>query len=379
MTNKINFDMSTTKFNTVMLSLLLLISVSCSDNIEEPAPQTKILPEKFTVAIPPSLTSAATNGRTLNGRIANDELNGNEIYELLGAFIKIGEFSGQVMEALLQAISEFGINKTTFISYQSDEDGRTKNLQVVENVTFEGVNYEFQLTITDAESENNSDGGKAMQVFWNTSPVKGVAILKPFNIDRVKDADAGDVLYRIDYSEETFQGYEAHMIVSITNLPLADPTVDPFSINNLKMFVGKNGEIVDVYGNSNHPNAKFFTEDTGFGWAFVASGIDNQDIGVAEVGLPSNTLNSNSRSTLLIDNAIKKIFSDQISAAFPNIEQAELDRLLANTEAPGFFNESGFIQGGTSPGTQFDPLVTRLQDLTPYNPNDINGLQITFK
>ena len=132
-------------------------------------------------------------------------------------------------------------------SFEGD-DGRTKNLVVVETSAFEGETWNYQLTITDALSEGDEDGGKAMQVFWNGNPTKGIAIMKPYNMDRVNDADAGDAKYRIDYSEAGEHSYEASMIVSIAGLELPDPSVDQYAMNSLKMFVGKNGNQLDIYG-----------------------------------------------------------------------------------------------------------------------------------
>lgn len=367
------------KINIPLITMLiLLISTSCDDNIEEPVSNEKILPEKFTVDVPTALISSASNGRTLRGA-ADGDLNGNEVYEALGAFIHIADESAKVIEAILGGISNLEIFGSIVFSYESDEDSRVKNLVVLENPTFEGVTYEFELTITDADSEGNADGGKAMQIFWNRDPVKGIAILKPFNIDRVKDANAGDAVYRLDYSEGGEFDYEAHMIVSIAGLPLASPLKDPYSVDKIKMFVGKNGDFIDVYGNSNHPNAAFFTPDAGFSWSFVAAGMENSDLGVAEVGLPINTLDETSRSVILEDNSIKQVFTDHILTAFPNIEQSLIDQYLFNTEAPGFFDSNGFLQGGTSPGTEYDPLVDRIQDLIPFNPNDIRNLEVSFK
>lgn len=371
--------MKLTQLNILLIIIVLMsVSVSCDDSIEQPTSSGNILPEKFTVEVPTALIKNATNGRSSGGVAVND-LNGNEIYVSLGTFIHIGNESAKIVEAILGGVSSLGINGSITFSYESDDDGRTKNLIVFENSTFEGTSYEFELLITDADSEGNPDGGKAMQVLWNRSPVKGVAILKPFNIDRVKDANAGDAIYRIDYSEGEGVDYDAQMMVSIANLPLASPLEDPFSVDNIKMFVGKKGDFVDVYGNSNHPNASFFTPESGFSWSFVASGLDNTDLGVAEVGLPLNTLDESSRSVLLEDYSIKNVFTDQILTAFPNIEQSLIDAYLLNTEAPGFFDSNGFVQGGTSPGTQYDPLVSRIQGLTPFNPNDIRNLEVTFK
>lgn len=362
-----------------MLTFMAFGIWSCGDEIEKNPEPENIVPQTFTVAIPPALTNGPSSGR-LSGRTSMDEdFSGNDVYELLGLFIDIGENSAELVEGIMGGVSAFGLNKATTFSYASDEDGRTKNAEVLEGSQYEGVNYEYALLITDADSEDSQDGGHAMQVFWNTSPVNGVALLKPININRNDDDGLNEAIFRIDYSEIPTNGYEAHMIVSIVNLPQADPEVDQFSIDNLKMFVGKSGEIVDVYGNSNHPNASFFEASPGFSWSFVASGIDNQDIGVAEVGLPPSTLDATERDAILVDYSIKQVFSDLIEDAFPDIGQELLDQLLMNTEAPGFFNESGFIQGGTSPSSEFDPLTDRIKNLTPYNPKDISALTVEFK
>ena len=270
------------------------------------------------------------------------------------------------------------------LSYESDDDHRTKNLVVIENSEFEGTTYSFQLTITDAESETNEDGGMAMQVFWNTSPVQGISILKPYNINRTDSDNSENTMYRIDYSEAGEFGYDAHMIVYIAGLELADPSVDKYAIKSLKMFVGKKDDIVSVYGNSDHPNATFYTDDKGFDWAFVAAGSDNLDIGVAEVGLPPFNLDETNRQVLLEDYSVKNVFANQINDWFMEQygvlpDSTSLAAYLHNADAPGFFESQGFVSGGTSPGTQYDALVTEIQSLTPYNPKNIDELTILFK
>ncbi len=360
---------------------LLFFFVSCDDSIEKPREQENIVPEQFTVDIPESLTSdQRTSGRVANGRIAEDDLDGNSIYETLGFFIHLAEESSELVEAVLRGAASLGIHQVIFLSYESDEDGRIKNLEVLENSTYEGVTYEYELTITDADSEGNDDGGKALQVFWNLDPVVGVAIIKPYNINRTEHPNAGDAVYKVEYMEESDRGYDAHMIVSISGIPLPSPLEDPYAVDNLKMFVGKTGDIVDIYGNSNHPNAVFFNQDeVGFNWAFVASGNDVEDIGVAEVGLPPSNLDETDRSALLVDYSIKQVFTNQILSVWPNLPQELIDLYLFNTEAPGFFDADGFVQGGTSPGEAYDPLVDRILELAPYSPKAISELEIQFK
>ena len=363
-----------------LLSLvaLLLFAASCDDSIDTPPAQEDILPERFSIDVPDPLANpAAANGRT-NGRAEEGELNGNEIYELLSLFIAIGDGAGELTEAILGGVSQFDVNGEFFFSYESDDDQRIKNLTVTSDASYEGVDYQYSLTITDAASEGNDDGGKAMQIFWNKDVIKGVSIIKPYNLDRIKDAEAGEAIYKIEYSEVS-DNYDAHMIVTIDNLPLEDPSVDPYSISTLKMFVGKTGEVIDVYGNSYHPNATFFTDEEGFNWAFVASGIHKGSIGVAEVGLPGGSVDSDDREVLLVENSLKNVFTAQIQTAFPGLPQEQIDAYLQNTEAPGYFNSDGFIQGGESPDPLFDQFADRLQDLTPYNPAVIAALEVNFE
>ncbi|RLD71219.1 MAG: hypothetical protein DRJ10_19625 [Bacteroidetes bacterium] len=159
-------------------------------------------------------------------------------------------------------------------------------------------------------------------------------------------------------------------------------------MDNLKMFVGKSGDIVDVYGNSNHPDAYLFLDEPkGFNWAFVAVGNDATNIGVAEVGLPPSTLDETSRAVLLDDYSIKNIFTEQITEwvfiEYPNADSVAVALLveqhLADSQAPGFFNSDGFVQGGVSPSNDYNELVGNIEKLAPYKPLDVSTLKIEFK
>ncbi len=335
-----------------------------------------ILPEEFSIDIPESISFEAEKE---TGTKSVEPLNGNLVYRHLAHFIRTGERGGELVEEIIKGIRKFNINEPLSLSYTSEEDGRIKNLEVVENPFFEGDTWEFRLNITDAESEGNEDGGYAMQIFWNRNPVQGVAILKPYNINRNSEDNVPEAVFRIDYSRAGERGYDAHMLVAVSGLPLADPLDNMYSVNALKIFVGKLGDMVDVYGNSNHPNAKFFSAETGFNWAFVASGNSSLDIGAAEVGLPGSYLDNPSRSVLLEDYSIRNVFTSQIYQVWPDISQESVDIYLYNTEAPGFFDKEGFIQGGTSPGEDHDELADRLPLLSPYNPKEIAEMSIIFQ
>lgn len=370
------------KLNALSLFTLLFTALflySCDNTQDEITPTNSVLPETFSIAIPEALSNEsalADNGST-DGRLAGDGLNGNHIYRHLNLFIHVGDKSARMVQEIMSSIRKHNINRSMSLSFQSEEDGRVKNLRVIESSAFEGQSWQYELLITDADSEGEADGGKALQVFWNTSPVEGIAILKPANINRT-DQSSG-AIFRIDYSEAGSQGYDAHMIVQIDRLPVSGRFQSRFSMNSLKMFVGKKGEVVDVYGNSDHPYAKFFTEKSGYSWAFVASGNEKENYGVAEVGLPFRTVNSSSRAVLLEEYAIKDVFTREIQEAHPQATQEQIDYFLQNTEAPGFFAQGGFVQGGTSPDSKYDELLERIGQLAPYNPKNIADLEISFK
>lgn len=363
------------------IAIFSLILTSCENN-EAVEPQPDLLPTKFSVDIPSSLSNqnSVANGR-ISGRIQEDTLKGNDIYLHLNTFIAVGDGAAHLVEEFIEGIRKHKIDRILTLSYTSEDDNRIKNMVVLSDVNFEDKTWDYQLTITDADSEKEPDGGKALQIFWNKSAlVKGIAIVKPYNCNRLENANAKDALFRIDYTEGGALGYDAQMEVSISGLPLENPLENPYSISTLKMFVGKKGDVVDVFGNTNHPNAILFSGTAGFNWAFVASGHDVKNIGVAEVGLPPSALDETDREVLLKEYSIKNVFMNEITTVWPGIDQNLLNAYLTNTAAPGYFdNKKGFLAGGTSPGTDWDALAARLTALSPYNPKIISELTLTFK
>ncbi len=370
-------------FSVSLIAVTLFIQ-SCQKNEPNSAQSdTGILPARFKVEIPASLSSAATTTKSASATNA-DTIKGNAIYQNLKTFIAVGEGAGDIVEKIIGAIALYHIDRPMVLSYQSNDDNRVKNLVVKENIEYNGRTWRYMLTIADAASEGEADGGKAMQILWNPTPIEGIAILRPYNIDRDKNKASLDATLRIEYSEIATNDYDSHMIVDIANLPLPDARIDQFALHSLKMFVGKKGNNVDVYGNSDHPNAKFFTESAGFDWAFAASGLTAENIGVAEVGIPPSTLDNSTRKVLLDDYSIKNVLTIQINKWYFDItsfhiDATELSKYLQNADAPGYFDNAGFIQAGKSPDAKYDALASRIKLLTPFNPKSVNELTIDFK
>lgn len=357
----------------VTMFTLSILFVGCTKDKEQI--NGDIMPEKFKVDIPSSISNNAAKSDK------DGVLNGNDIYAHLTTFIAVGEGAADIVQEIIYAIRKYDLDQAMSFSYESEDDGRTKHVVIIENSEFESVVWQYQLTTTD------EDGGTALQVFWNNNPVKGIAILNPYNLDRTSVNEWSqseqwtdeNTMYRVDYSEDEID-YEARMIVYISGLKLPEDLTgdNRFAMESMKMFVGKNGDIVDVYGNSNHPYASFFDDNTvGFNWAFSASADESVDRAVAEVGLPPCNLDASDRETLLETYSIHDVFYNELIELGFN-EDDILD-FIVNTEAPGYFNESGFVAAGEAPSASYQAAESSMNNLTPYNPVLISNLNIQFK
>ncbi len=197
---------------------------SCENVGDDVQPDNSVVPAEFGIDIPSSISDTETievnrPGDNANGRVtqSDDDLHGGHIYRHLRTYIHVGDKSAELVRDIMQSLRRNNINRAMAFTYKGDDDGRDKNLLVEENVAFEGRTWDYGLYVTDADSEGEADGGKAMQIFWNTSPVEGVAILNPYNLDRRNDRIYQATMYRIDYSEVGDQNYDKHMIVQISD------------------------------------------------------------------------------------------------------------------------------------------------------------------
>ncbi len=363
------------KTSKLLIAVLFALSIGFMGCTEKQEFKADVIPSNFKVEIPATISNAAVKSDK------DAVLNGNDIYEHLTTFIAVGEGAADIVQGIITAIRLYDLDQAMSFSFQSDEDGRTKHVVIIENSEFEGKTWEYQLTMTD------EDGGKGLQIFWNNNPVDGIAILNPYNIDRTTVSEWSqseqwtdeNTMYRVNYSE-TDETYEQAMTVYISDLKLpAEINEDNrFAMETLKMFAGKRGEMVDVFGNSNHPYASFFDENTvGFNWAFVAAGDESTDKAVAVVGLPPSNLDETDRSVLLETYSIHDVFYNELIES--GFSEDDILDYIYNTQAPGYFNESGFVAAGTAPSDAYDAAEASIQNLTPYNPVLISNLTIQFK
>lgn len=358
----------------LLLAMITILSSCEKETIGPDNEPDTLIPDRFMVEIPKSISS----GEALKSNQV-DTMNGNHIYQHLRTFIAAGESGAELAQNIMLSIAVHNLNRPLELTYISDDDGRAKHLEIVENAMYEDQNWQYRLTISDADgSTQNGHSNIGLQVFWSWNPLSGIALINPYNCDRTTDESYAETNFRIDYSEAGNLGYEAHMFVSISGFPLPNPLQEPFGMDNMKMFVGKNGDQVTIYGNSQHPNAQFFNNETGFNWAFVAAAWENQDMAVAEVGLPPVGLDETDREVLLETYSVYNVLRNQVLSVWPTIDNDILDAYLYNTQAPGYFNASGFVQAGTAPSEDYLPLTEHIQNLTPFNPAEILNLSINF-
>lgn len=350
----------------LMFMAVVIVFSSCKKKKEE-TPNTNIIPSSFKVAVPSSINSAPTS-KSVN----TDTLNGNVIYENLRNFINVGCAASDVVQTIMTAIYANNINQAMSFTFLGHEDGRTKNAVVIEGATLNGVSYQFKMTITDGSSN-------AIQVFWNTNPVKGVAIMSPYDINRTLSTIYTNTRYQVEYSEAE-SSYQKQMIVSISNFPKLISTNTNY-INNMKMFVGKNGDLLTLWGNSNHPEATIVDPALiGKDYAFVAHSNDAVNIGVAKVGISPTTVTTT--TDLFTTYSVYNVLYSAIQVVYPTATQSQINSFLNNTGQPAYFTSpQGFVSCGTTipNNSAFTSSFIDLAGLTPYIPNDIKNLTISFQ
>ena len=354
------------------LPLLLVASFifSCVEDEPIQEPVEVEFPESFSVDIPPSISSSRTGG--LNGRLEGDGdgiIEGHDIYQSVPFFINIADESGKIIEFIVVIGKALETYQVTTYNFVSDDDGREKNITINHNVTKGGVDYEYEMLVYDV-----TDDALALQMLWNTNPVDGVAILQPYNIDRVKNVDAPNAMLKIEYSEND-SDYDATMLVSISGLV----TVDNGDIDNLKLFAGKKGDIVEVRGNSNHPNVHIIDPNFigGRNYAFVGRGDEVNNIGVLNLALPPSSV---STEEVFTNYNVHDVLQDEINTV-ANLDQAIIDEILRETHSPAYFNETeGFITSGVgNEPSGFSSTFIDLSELVPFAPISIRDLEINFE
>ncbi|MFC2125718.1 hypothetical protein ACFLU5_12995 [Bacteroidota bacterium] len=351
------------KIGIILLAVLIMPYTGCEESDDA---GDSLIPENFIVDIPDALSY-----NSANGRISEDEINGGLVYALLGVYIYFGEASALLVQEFITFLRTHpGLTKLDTFTFTSDEDGRTKKATVEENGTYDGKSYQYKLTVWD------EDETMAFQLFWNKSPISGVAIMSPYNIDRTNEYVNPELMYRLEYSEDN-ANYEKVMIVSVSKHELFDED----GIDNFKMHVGKQGDIVEIFGNSNHPTITIIGNNYNGArnYAFVGRADEANDIGVAQVAMPPSSVVTN--EGIFENYSIRKVLEEEVFIAFGTSLPSILDPFLVNSDPPGYFVKGkGFEGSGDNvpDDTGFTEEFIDLSNLKPYVPNSIQYMSVDF-
>ncbi|MCK5693851.1 MAG: hypothetical protein KAI08_13405, partial [Bacteroidales bacterium] len=136
-------------YSLVLFLLGALFFTACENTFNGPGPEDEnsILPDQLTVDIPAALMEDVSS---LKGEPVVDTLKGREIYGHLRFFIHTGDHAGRIVRHIIYGIRRYNIDQVKTVTYESEDDGRIKNLVVVEGPEFDGRTWEYGLTITDA-------------------------------------------------------------------------------------------------------------------------------------------------------------------------------------------------------------------------------------
>ncbi|MTI21816.1 hypothetical protein E1176_12360 [Fulvivirga sp. RKSG066] len=163
------------------------------------------------------------------------------------------------------------------------------------------------------------------------------------------------------------------MAVSISGLNIENNG----DINAMKMFVGKNGDVVEIMGNSNHPDVAIIDEQNPISrnYAFVGRGDEVADLGVVKLALPPSDVDTDD---VLVDYSVYAVLDAEIKAAGYN-DQAVIDDILRDALSPAYFNAAGFIASGeeNKPASFSDEFVD-LSGMKPFVPVAVRDLEVTF-
>ena len=368
--------------NKYLFLFILLASIfsSCKDNDTITVPLTGVIPGNVIIDIPEALSK--TDSMNLVKNDSATLINGTKIYENLRNYIYIGEASSLMMQNTLNKVSELNIKQTMNTSYLSTKDNRIKNVSVHEQVSYSDSRsvWDFELIISD-------NGNKALEIVWNLSPLKGIVTMQPhyLNLNNL-DLD-NETMYKITFNSAGNDMYEETVEIEIAGLPVNE--VHSLNPDNLKMFVGKNADTIDVYGNSNHPNAVLYdsTNTYGLNWMFIARADQDLNIGVAKIALPyANEFDTTDVWTeYAMDVVISKDAHKYWDPRVGDFGQPYVDSIIGvymqNTNSPAYYDTTGFVSCGKDSipdHSIYTDDFLNLPGAGTYIPNDIKELTIKF-
>jgi hypothetical protein len=355
----------------VLLTLILNIFSSCNDNDNDNNESGGFYLQyaPFRIVIPEYMRYSDEYFNNYN-----HETDGDKIVRDLIRYIGIANLFAYYAEREAYVLYQFeeGID-TSFIN--SD----TILTEYKKNMMFENNLYEYFVSCSRLGEQSNEPNGVFHQHYYNMDPSEGTIIHYSINryYDDYQDYDSIQLIkVRLDYNHANTSFYDKEMKVSVENLTVSHQ----FPMDKFMVFAGLKDYYLDLYGNFNLPNSKFMTDEIGFNWSFVASGDLYNKIGVFEIGLPTCSFNSSSRTEILNDHSAYMVLARQLFQLMPNINNNynAVLHYIKHIVPPYYVNRDGFVNSDTLPSSDYSTIKERLSTLVPFNPSTIENLEVTF-
>lgn len=340
-------------YKLILLFFGITIFFSCDTfKLETIETESQItLPGKVTIEIPSSLNAIE---QTLNNK---NLLSIDTIYNYIRIFINIADEAGKIAENSFDRLSAIETKDILEFSYTGN-DGNTKNVSIRENFIENDVSWDYYMEIY-----NVTFADLALKAYWNSDNNEQKIVFNPSKVNVKEMLEHPDALVEIVYKQDiASEPYEKSMFMAIKGLTI--PENDHFSPDNILLFIGQNGNTLDVTGSSNNPNVIFLNDEYSGGrnWSFVAKVDLVQNIAVAELALPPSWIETN--ENLPVNYSLKQILLDEMRLTFPETILMTDEQVLnminldpSEIENPVYFNNLGFAGTGIAPSTNYSSLI----------------------
>ena len=298
-------------------------------------------------------------------------VSGCYLYQKLRTFIYYGDNAGTIMNQYLSILDQYEITGPTIFSFINDQDGKTKNVVVTDNVDFFNQTWDYFMFITDGFE------GAAMALYWNMNPNKAIAIFRPKALNS-NSIFLRDAYVWIEY-DESDQFFDRTTLIQITDM---DTTSENY-MSKLKMFIGQEGDVAHIYGNTIHPTAYLVNPEhtDGRSWSFKAKNNIKLDIAVAKCALPTTKLTLDEMSNIWTFYSMDEVLREEIEAVYTDLTPVQIEPFLINAIGSAYFiGPAGFVSNNLDvpedPGFTNDFLD--LTGLEPWTPIDVFNMIISF-
>ncbi len=359
----------------ILGAILLVLSIlsSCDLFNQEPIEEEKIeiIPDKIYVDIPNSICSSELEERFKT-------MTGDSIYNYMRYFVYLSQNANRIVQKTynrLLSIDNQGVLEFSFTGV----DGITKNVIIRENYPIDGDSSYYYMEIYN---KNYSD--LALKSVWKFNPLQQIIIFHPSKLDQNEMTDHPNALVRIEYQVQA-EGTDYDTLSSTFIYGLTDTIAHIYTPDNILLSIGKKGNMIELIGSTNNPNAYFFDTNYSGGrnWTFFAKADNVKNIACAQIALPPSWVES--IENIFADYSIKKVFADELRISNPEfayLTDLELFNMVGinpeELESPGYFDSEGFISAGPNIPAGFENL-DNFELFGPYIPKTVRDSTIILQ